>query len=90
MKCNAKGNLRYRARTTTAAIALVAGGYLAMSGTTAEPAAAESSSTTRKQDKLLQDAFRPDPKYDAEYNTEGQFEIYGAKSAVEPPRPPVE
>jgi hypothetical protein len=54
--CNTKGNLRCRARATTATIALIAGGYLVMSGTaadakdlvkaggTAEPAAAESSS----------------------------------------------
>jgi hypothetical protein len=40
---NAKGNLRYRARTTTATLALLAGGYLVMSGTTAESAAAQSS-----------------------------------------------
>jgi hypothetical protein len=61
-----------------------------MSGTTAEPAAAESSSEARKEDKLIQDAFRPDPQYDAKYNAQTQFDIYGAKSAVEPPRPPLE
>ena len=86
----AKGKLRFRARTTTAAIALVAGSYLVMSGTTAEPAAAESSSEARKEDKLIQDAFRPDPQYDAKYNAQGQVDVYGAKSAVEPPRPPLE
>ena len=63
------------ARTTTATIALVAGGYLAMSGTTAEPAAAESSNEGRKEDKLLQNAFRPDPQYDAKYNAQGQVDI---------------
>jgi hypothetical protein len=61
-----------------------------MSGTTADPAGAESSSAARKEDKLTQDAFRPDPQYDAKYNAQGQVDIYGAKSAVEPPRPPVE
>jgi len=86
----AKGKLRFRARTTTAAIALVAGSYLVMSGTTAEPAAAESSSKARKEGKLVQDAFRPDPQYDAKYNAQGQVDVYGAKSAVEPPRPPLE
>ena len=57
---NARGNLRYRARTTTATIALLAGGYLVMSGTTAgakdlvksgttaEPAASQSSSEASK------------------------------------------
>jgi hypothetical protein len=43
LTCNAKGNLWYRARTTTATIALLSGGYLVMSGTTAEPAAGQSS-----------------------------------------------
>ena len=61
-----------------------------MSGTTAEPAAAESSSEARKEDKLIQAAFRPDPQYDAKYNAQRQVDIYGAKSAVEPPRPPIE
>jgi hypothetical protein len=36
-------NLLYRVRITTATLALVAGGYLVMSGTTAEPAAGQSS-----------------------------------------------
>ena len=88
--CNAKDNLRCRAKATTAAIALVAGGYLVMSGTTAEPAAAESSNGARKEGKLLQNAFRPDPQYDVEYNAQGQLDIYGAKNAVEPPRPLLE
>jgi hypothetical protein len=61
-----------------------------MSGATAEPAAAESSVEDRKQDKLLKDAFLPDPQYDVAYNAEGQVEIYGGKSPVEPPRPPIE
>ena len=61
-----------------------------MSGTTADPAAAESSSAARKEDKLVENSFRPDPQYDAKYNAQGQVDIYGAKSAVEPPRPPIE
>jgi hypothetical protein len=101
-----------------ATIAMVAGGYLVMSGTTAEPAAAESSSKARKaepaaaesnskarkaepaaaesnsnaskEDKLINAAFQPDPQYNAKYNAQGQVDIYGATSAVEPPRPPVE
>ena len=144
MTCNA-----YRVRTTTATIALVAGGYLVMSGTTAEPAAGESSSEALTEGWSIQvspgaarvdpaedqaeardadadsekktaakaaekkgnktadkaadsaararsnvdgkeDLFRPDPQYEAKYNAEGQVDVYGAKSAVEPPRPPVE
>jgi hypothetical protein len=61
-----------------------------MSCTTAEPAAAESINEGSKEDKLLQDAFRPDPQYDANYNAQGQLDIYGAKIAVEPPRPLLE
>ena len=144
MTCNA-----YRVRTTTATIALVAGGYLVMSGTTAEPAAGESSSEALTEGWSIQvspgaarvdpaedqaeardadadsekktaakaaekkgnktadkaadseararsnvdgkeDLFQPDPQYEAKYNAEGQVDVYGAKSAVEPPRPPVE
>ena len=60
------------------------------SGAITEPAAAESSSKSHKQDKLALATFRPDPQYDAKYNAEGQVEIYGGKSPVEPPRPPIE
>ena len=61
-----------------------------MSGTIADPAAAQSSSAARKQDKLVKNAFLPDPQYDAEYSAQRQVDIYGAKSAVEPPRPAIE
>jgi hypothetical protein len=60
-----------------------------MSGTTAH-AAAQSSNQAHKENKATQAAFRPDPQYDAKYNAQGQIDTYGAKSAVEPPRPPVE
>jgi hypothetical protein len=78
------------AKSTIATIALAAGVYLVTSGTTAEPAAAKSSNQSRKQDKLAPATFRPDPQYEAKYNAEGQVEIYGGKSPVEPPRPPLE
>jgi hypothetical protein len=55
-----------------------------------EQAAAESSSQSHKQDKLALATFRPDPQYDAKYNADGQVEIYGGKTPVEPPRPPIE
>jgi hypothetical protein len=54
MTCEAKGNLRYRARTATATIALVAGGYLVMSGTTAGPAAGQSSNVSQKGGMLIE------------------------------------
>ena len=34
--------------------------------------------------------FQPDPQYGEGYNAEGQVDIYGAKSVVDPPRPPIE
>ena len=124
MTCN--GNLLHRARTTTATIALIAGGYVVMSGTTAEPAAGEGWSTqvlpgtlragpaedpvdppqyvgasevkksadpaARKRGKGdgEEDLFRSGPQYDESYNAQGNVDIYGKKSAVEPPRPPIE
>jgi hypothetical protein len=34
--------------------------------------------------------FLPGPDYDKEYDPKSQIDIYGAKTAVEPPRPPIE
>ena len=129
MICNSK--LLYRARTTTATIALIAGGYLVMSGTTAEPAAGEGWLTrvwpgasqvgpgegqaegqadapqyvgaySKKKDaddtgdaaartgskvSGKDDLFRPGPQYDLNYDAQGNVDIYGKKTAVEPPRP---
>ncbi len=53
-------------------------------------AASKGSDKSRKADKLIQNAFRPGPKYDTKYDAEEQANIYGAKSAVEPPRPLLE
>jgi hypothetical protein len=36
------------------------------------------------------DLFRPDPQYQTSYNAQGQVDIYGAKSVVDPPRPALE
>jgi len=52
---------------------------------TAEPAAA-----TRKDAGGKKDPFQPDPQYEKKYSVEEQVDIYGAKSAVEPPRPLLE
>ena len=132
MICNANANLWYRAGTTTATLVLVAGGYLAISGTTATPAAGQSSGEPGKESWSAQvwpaapvapaedraaaqylgaksnkgaadntadarsnadgkdDLFRPGPQYDKNYDANAQVDVYGAKSAVEPPRPPVE
>ncbi len=37
-----------------------------------------------------EDLFRSDPQYETDYNAQMQVDVYGAKRAVEPPRPPVE
>lgn len=56
------------------------------SAKTTDTAASKRSKTDGEED-----LFRPDPQYDeASYNPEGQVDIYGAKSAVEPPRPLLE
>ncbi len=128
---------RHRARTTIAAIALVAAGYLVMSGTTAGPAAGQSTSEAGKggwftkvwpatspadpaKDKAdpqyvganpkkkdtentadpaaskrsdvagKEDLFLPGPQYDKNYDAQGNVDIYGAKSVVDPPRPLLE
>jgi hypothetical protein len=36
------------------------------------------------------DLFRSDPRYEFNYNADWQVDVYGAKSEVEPPRPPIE
>ncbi len=37
-----------------------------------------------------EDIFLPGPKYGEVYDAKSQVDIYGAKTAVEPPRPPIE
>jgi hypothetical protein len=49
-------------------------------------AAAPSGSEARSSDDL----FQSDPQYETEYDAEGQADIYGGKTAVEPPRPLLE
>ena len=51
----------------------------------AQPAAGKSRTTAKKDD-----LFQPGPQYDKGYDANSQVDIYGAKIAVEPPRPPVE
>ncbi len=36
------------------------------------------------------DLFRSDPQYDTSYNSQGQVDVYGAKTPVDPPRPLLE
>jgi hypothetical protein len=86
----ANGDVRVRAKSTTATIAMLAGGCLGVSGVTSELAAAESTDNANKNQTTIEKTFRPGPKYDGKYNADEQADIYGAKSAVEPPRPLLE
>jgi hypothetical protein len=52
--------------------------------------ARKKSRKTAKSEASDEGAFRPDPMYDESYDTMEQVHIYGGKSAVEPPRPPLE
>jgi hypothetical protein len=52
---------------------------------TAGPAAAKHKDAGGKKE-----LFQPDPQYEKKYSVEEQVDIYGAKSAVEPPRPLLE
>jgi hypothetical protein len=135
MTCDAKGSLWSRAGKATGTIALLAGGYLVVTGTIAEAASGEKSNKAHKQGTLIEawtgttevvpaedqadtqnvaeksetktaenttnptthtkvdgneDLFRSDPQYEVDYNIEEQVDIYGGKSAVEPPRPLLE
>jgi hypothetical protein len=90
MTCDARGNHRTRTGTTSATIALVAGGYLVVSGMAAELAAGESTHKPDKNETSIEKSFRAGPQYDTKYNAEEQADIYGAKSAVEAPRPLLE
>jgi hypothetical protein len=91
MTCDANGDHLYRAGTTPAAIALVASGFLMMSGMASELAAGESTITkSHTEEKVIEDPFLPDPQYESKYSAQEQADIYGAKSAVEPPRPLLE
>ncbi|MET0409033.1 MAG: hypothetical protein ABW006_11755 [Hyphomicrobium sp.] len=140
-----KGTIRFGAGTTTSVVVLMAGSYLAMSGTTAQPASWESGTEVQKEitaaetpadeaptdpqsrsahtnetvvqkqflggdvtsvskstaaeesqdkpakkTKSSKGAFRSDPQYGKKYDAKGQDEIYGGKTAVEPPRPLLE
>lgn len=58
-------------------------------------AAADSAASSKKDKKAKKSkkgssAFKADPMYEEYYETEEQVNIYGGKTAVEPPRPPLE
>lgn len=50
----------------------------------------EEGKKTRRKEKSTESAFRSDPQYTNKYDAKEQADIYGGKSAVEPPRPLLE
>ena len=55
---------------------------------TADDKAAAENKHALKDD--TKDLFQPDPQYEKDYNAQDQADIYGAKTAVAPPRPLLE
>ena len=84
-------NSNHRPRNGTAAIALAAGGCFVLTGPAAGVvAAAENANTPSKNETTVEKSFRPGPQYDHKYDPVEQTEIYGAKLAVDAPRPLLE
>jgi hypothetical protein len=85
------GDLRSGTDRKTAALALAAVGCLVACGMAADLASAgESINKPAKNETWIAKSFRPGPEYTGQYDAEEQADIYGAKSAVEPPRPLLE
>jgi len=59
-------------------------------GASSKEKTADPATSTRSKGDGKDDLFLPGPQYDKNYDANAQVDIYGAKSAVEPPRPPVE
>ena len=56
----------------------------------AEEAAADPAARKRTNVAGKDDLFLPGPQYDKNYDAQGNVDIYGAKTVVDPPRPPIE
>ena len=56
----------------------------------AEEKAADATPSKRTSVAGKDDLFLPGPQYDKNYDAQGNVDIYGGKTVVEPPRPPVE
>ena len=90
MTFDAKVDRRHQSRTSSATFALAAGGYLVMSCTAPNLAAGEKTESTPENETRIEKSFRDGPQYDTNYDATEQLDIYGGKSAVEPPRPLLE
>ena len=61
-----------------------------MAGTASDLAAGENIEKPGKNETWVEKSFQPGPTYDAKYDAQEQLDIYGAKAAVEAPRPLLE
>lgn len=52
--------------------------------------ASKSGHAAGTSETVVQKAFRPGPIYENTFDPKGQSDIYGGKTAVDPPRPPIE
>lgn len=52
--------------------------------------AADPAASKPKKAGAKEDLFRPGPQYDKSYDAKSQVDVYGAKTVVDPPRPPIE
>ncbi len=55
-----------------------------------EGSTADTAAPKRRKVEGKEDLFRPGPQYDKLYDAQGNVDIYGAKTVVDPPRPPLE
>ena len=55
-----------------------------------EEETADSEADARSTENGKGDLFRSDPQYETNYDAQKQVDVYGAKTAVEPPRPLLE
>ena len=79
MTRSSNANLRHLARSMTATAALVAGGYLVMSGSTAEPAAGESTDKPGKNETWIEKSFLGGAGSDAKDDAPEQGNVEGGK-----------
>jgi hypothetical protein len=84
MICNNSNDAWCLTGTSVAIAALIAGSQVWF------PEAMAGESASNKADKSIDQAFLPDPSYDTKYDAGAQVDIYGAKFAIEPPRPLLE
>lgn len=64
--------------------------YGANSSEVAKSKTADTAARKRRKGEEKEDLFLPGPRYDKPYDAQLNLDIYGAKTVVDPPRPPLE